>query len=116
MLQSRGARGLRLAEKAAKFRGVRPEHGGRIEMKLAEETPTMARYALSVFSPQGEARADAFIDAETGQPTVDEWQGTPPPAWLETLTRALLRTLARNRNSDGDWPRRITRWRPEPRS
>ena len=84
-------------------------------MKLAEQSGARARYKLAVFSPLGEGATDVSIDAESGGLTLAEWQGSPPPAWLEALARALLRTVVRDKNSDGEWPRRITRWRPEPR-
>jgi hypothetical protein len=85
-------------------------------MKLATETPTAASYAVCALTPDGDATAEAALDAETGAVTIAGWRGTPPPAWLETLARSLLRTVARNKNAAGAWPRRITRWRPEPRS
>ncbi len=93
---------------------MRPEHGGRLELKLTDGSGATARYALSIFSPQGDASTVVTVDSASGGLELADWQGTPPPAWLDTLARALLRTVVRNRISDGEWPRRITRWRPEP--
>ena len=95
---------------------MRPQHGGRLELKLADESGAQARYRLAIFFPLGEGATEVAIDAEGGALTLGEWQGSPPPAWLEALAHALLRTVVRNKNSDGEWPRRITRWRPEPRA
>jgi hypothetical protein len=95
---------------------VRPEHGGRLELKLAEAAATTARYVLSASTPQGDATSEVAVDSVSGLLELAAWQGTPPPAWLETLVRALLRTAIRSKQSDGEWPRRITRWRPEPRA
>jgi hypothetical protein len=77
---------------------------------------TTARYSLAIFSPDGESTAEASVDAASGSSVVEQWQGVRPPEWLEALARSLLRTIVRNKLSDGEWPRRITRWRPEPRS
>jgi hypothetical protein len=97
------------------FPCVRPEHGGRLELKLTEASDASARYALSIFTPAGDALTEVRIDLASEGLELAEWRGTPP-AWLEALARALLRTVIRDRNSDGEWPRRLTRWRPEPRS
>lgn len=95
---------------------MRPEHGGRLELKLADGSPTQARYVVSIFTPLGDSTSEASLDAASGSLEIAEWQGMQPPAWLDTLARSLLRTVFRTKTSDGDWPRRITRWRPEPRS
>jgi hypothetical protein len=100
----------------SQIRAVRPEHGGRLELKLAEASATTARYVLSVFTPEGDAISEVAVDSVSGLLEVAVWQGTQPPAWLEALARAILRTAIRNKQSDGAWPRRITRWRPEPRA
>jgi hypothetical protein len=109
-------RPLPSAENAVKFPGVRPEHGGRLELKLTEASGPTARYALAVFNAQGDGATDVSLDAESGTLVFGEWHGVAPPAWLDTFTRSLLRTVIRNKGVDGEWPRRITRWRPEPRA
>ena len=93
---------------------MRPEHGGRLELKLAESDATKARYALMIFTPQGDCDTEATLHAEPVAVELGAWRGETPPAWLETFARALLRTVARNKGLEGEWPRRVTRWRPEP--
>jgi hypothetical protein len=94
---------------------VRPEYGGRLELKLTAGSATSARYALSIFSPDGDAAAEAAVEAGSGSVSLSEWHGTPPPPWLEAVARTLLRTAVRTKIIDGQWPRRISRWRAGPR-
>jgi hypothetical protein len=35
----------------------------------------------------------------------------PPPPWVLEQATALLRTVAKHHSGDGDWPRRVHRWR-----
>jgi hypothetical protein len=93
---------------------VRPDHGGRLELKLRTASETTAEYALSIFLPNAELSASVAVDSQSVAFEIGEWRGGPPPAWLETLARALLRSVLRSKGSDGEWPRRVTRWRPEP--
>ena len=61
--------------------------------------------------------ADGVAADRPADPDADRrGRGPDDPAWLDALARTLLRTIVRNKLSDGEWPRRITRWRPEPRS
>jgi hypothetical protein len=94
---------------------VRPEHGGRLELKLTQVSDESARYALTIFLPEREVTTDVLVQITGGTIELGAWQGVPPPAWLEAVARALLRTVWRSATSDGDWPRRVTRWRPEPK-
>jgi hypothetical protein len=95
---------------------VRPEHGGRLELKLTEQDETRAEYVLSVFTPEAELSARVSIDASADRFELGSFQGGVPPAWLEAYAHALLRSVLRTKSSDGDWPRRLTRWRPEPKA
>ena len=95
---------------------MRPDHGGRLELKLTQASDTGARYALTIFLPEREVTTEANVETVTGTVELGAWQSEAPPAWLETVARALLRTVWRSATSDGDWPRRVTRWRPEPKS
>jgi hypothetical protein len=56
----------------------------------------------------------AHVNTEGGTVEIATWPEPAPPAWLEAFARALLRAVLRNKASDGQWPRRLTRWRPEP--
>ena len=94
---------------------MRPDHGGRIELKLAAGTVASARYLVTIFTPNNEVSTQVAVDAASGGLTFDEWQAGTPPSWLEALAKTLLRTTLRTMQSDGEWPRRVTRWRPEPK-
>ncbi len=107
-------RRLRAALDSARFWGVRPDHGGRIELKLTEGSATSARYSLSVFLPDADLSTAVRIDSSSSALDLDEWQGGAPPEWLAAYTHALLRSLLRTKVSEGDWPRRVTRWRSAP--
>lgn len=85
-----------------------------MELRLAEAAPAAARYAVTLYLPGGDAETTAALDAASGTVELEAWRGAPPPAWLESFTRALLRTVLRNKSPDDEWPRRVTRWRPEP--
>ena len=98
----------------ARFASVRPENGGRLEFKLVENLAATADYALTIFTPHAEATNRAQVNADTGAIEMGEWQGEAPD-WLVQFARTLLRGVLRTRQSDGDWPRRLTRWRPDPR-
>ena len=93
---------------------MRPEHGGRVELKLEDTSSESARYALTVFTPQSELESSAVVHESSGAIDVADWHGGAPPPWLAALAHALLRGAWRNKSSDGAWPRRITRWRPDP--
>jgi hypothetical protein len=100
--------------KCGQIHSVRPDHGGRLELKLKKTSDSTAHYSLSIFMPNAEVSASVVVDSQRGALEIGEWQGGSPPAWLEALARALLRSVLRSKGSDGEWPRRVTRWRPEP--
>ncbi|MEO8906020.1 MAG: hypothetical protein ABI627_31240 [Polyangiaceae bacterium] len=93
---------------------MRPEHGGRLELKLIEATDTTARYAVLVSTAAAEVSAQAHVQTQSGAVEIGAWTEIAAPAWLEAFARTLLRAALRNKTSDGEWPRRMTRWRPEP--
>ena len=95
---------------------MRPDHGGRIELKLCAGAEASARYLVTIFTAEGEVSAEVTIDAASGSLALGEWQAGAPPSWLESLAKTLLRTTLRTKTSDGEWPRRVTRWRPEPQT
>ncbi|HYQ44353.1 MAG TPA: hypothetical protein VER11_20360 [Polyangiaceae bacterium] len=105
-----------MPEKAAKFAAVRPDHGGRLELKLIAAGATRADYLLTLLTPSAEASARVAIDSSSDSLELGPFDGGVPPTWLEAYAHALLRSVLRTRNSDGDWPRRLTRWRPEPKA
>ena len=95
---------------------MRPDHGGRLELKLAESGETRAEYVLAVLTPEAELSARVSIDASAQRFELGPFTGGTPPTWLEAYAHALLRGVLRTKSSDGDWPRRLTRWRPEPKA
>ena len=105
-----------LARNAAKFRGVRPDHGGRVELKLAQASGTHAVYVLTLLTPEAERSTRVTIDVAADSLELGPFDGDAPPSWLEGYAHALLRSVLRTKNSEGDWPRRLTRWRPAPRA
>ena len=105
-----------LPRKAATFPAVRPDHGGRLELKLSQASDTRADYVLTVLTPDAEFVTRVAMDAPTDALELSVWQGGVPPAWLDGYAHALLRSVLRTKSSDGDWPRRLTRWRPGPKA
>jgi len=107
---------LLLAGITSSFCGVRPDHGGRLELKLVAASETRAEYVLTLLTPEAELHSRVTIDAPRDSLELANWQGGAPPAWLEGYAHALLRSVLRTKSSEGDWPRRLTRWRPAPKS
>jgi hypothetical protein len=94
---------------------VRPDHGGRLELKLSVASAHSARYRLTIFTSGSELTTHVDVDAESGTLEMGEWLAGAPPTWLVTVARALVRGVWRSKTSAGDWPRRVTRWRAPPK-
>jgi len=73
------------------------------------------RYVVELASPDGACAGHAEVSLESGEVVVHA--SPEPPTWLVGVTRALLRTLWRDRRAGGTapWPHRLTRWREGPR-
>lgn len=95
---------------------MRPDYGGRLELKLVDASEARANYVLTLFTPDAEISAQVTIDAPGDGLELGDWQGGAPPEWLTGYAHALLRSVLRTRHSDGGWPRRLTRWRPAPKA
>lgn len=95
---------------------MRPDHGGRLELKLQDASDGNARYVLTVYTPTSESSALASIDAASEDTQLGEFASAAPPEWMQAFARTLLRSVLRTKNSEGEWPRRLTRWRPEPKA
>jgi hypothetical protein len=80
---------------------------------LQRTDESLAVYQVLVFAPDGEWQGQANVRIDGGEVDFANWSA-PPPEWLESTARALLRTLWRNQKAGTAWPRRITRWRNEP--
>lgn len=93
---------------------MNPENGGRIELKLGEATNEAAHYEAHLQTPGGSFRARVQVGPQ--QVVFGAWSGdgSEPPSWLTEDARAALKAALRTSQTEGRWPRRITRWRPEP--
>ena len=92
-----------------------PKNGGKIELKLGTNAADSAEYETILQTPGHTFRATAQVSKQV---VFGAWQSeaaTDPPAWLLDDARAALKAAYRTSQApDGRWPRRITRWRPEP--
>jgi len=96
-----------------------PKNGGKIELKLGATTPDSAEYEARLQTAAAIFQATVRVGASAGAKQVDfgAWTsdaGGDPPEWLTADARAALKAALRSSQSEGRWPRRIARWRPEP--
>jgi hypothetical protein len=96
-----------------------PQNGGRIELRLGPTTTDAAEYEAILQTAAGSFRAQVKVGASAGPKQVEfgAWvsdASSEPPDWLTSDTRAALKAALRTHQTEGRWPRRITRWRPEP--
>ncbi len=99
-----------------------PQNGGKIELRLGQASSDAAEYEAQLQTSSAAYRAQVRVGAtaqdkqvEFGAWTPTEGNGAPePPAWLTADARAALKAALRTSQAEGRWPRRITRWRPEP--
>jgi hypothetical protein len=100
-----------------------PQNGGRIELRLGPSSSDAAEYEAHLKTASAAYRGRARVGAsaadkqvEFGAWALDEAQSgaLEPPAWLTADARAALKAALRTSQVEGRWPRRITRWRPEP--
>ena len=92
---------------------MRPEHGGRLELRLASAESDRVTYELSLETRDAEGFGSATI-ALAGGAIELSIADAALPGWLGDFARAVLRALYRAHREDGAWPRRVTRWRAEP--
>ena len=88
-----------------------PSSGGRVGLRLAEIAEAEVVYHLTLAHPRGECEGSLTIDVADGGVTLQ--LDCDAPTWLRDLARSLARGAWRNRERQA-WPRRITRWRPDP--
>ncbi len=89
---------------------MRPTHGVRFELRLVPEDAAEARYEVDLALAQTRFAGSAAIQGDSGQ-IAFAWRDEPPE-WCVNAVRAQLRTLYRERAAG--YPRRVTRWRPQP--
>jgi hypothetical protein len=96
-----------------------PKNGGKIELKLGPSTADSAEYDAHLQTAAASFHARALVGPGAGPkhvefgPWTSESNGEPPE-WLAADARAALKAALRSSQTAGRWPRRITRWRPEP--
>jgi hypothetical protein len=94
-----------------------PKNGGKIELKLGPTTSDSAEYEAHLQTASSSFVSRVQVGASAGPKQVEfgAWSpGGEPPEWLTADARAALKAALRTSLSSGRWPRRITRWRPEP--
>jgi hypothetical protein len=95
-----------------------PKNGGKIELKLGPATSDAAQYEARLQTPAGSFHTLVQVGAGAGDKQVlfGAWSEdqSAPPEWLVADARAALKAALRTSKAEGRWPRRITRWRPEP--
>jgi hypothetical protein len=94
------------------------KNGGKFDLKLGAVTPAAACYAAVLQISDASFRGQALVASEgKGKVDFEPWSGdraSEPPEWLLADVRAALKAALRSSQVEGRWPRRITRWRPEP--
>jgi hypothetical protein len=93
------------------------ENGGRIELRLETSTSDSAEYEVHLQTSTHSYRARALVGASAAGKQVEFGAWSPdsePPSWLTDDARAALKVALRTNQAEGRWPRRLTRWRPEP--
>jgi hypothetical protein len=101
-----------------------PRNGGKIELRLQaapNESAESAEYEAHLQTAGASFRCRVRVGASVGTKQVEfgAWLTQPdterdPPEWLTADARAALKAALRTSQREGRWPRRITRWRPEP--
>ncbi len=94
---------------------ARPDHGGRVELKLTRASEAGAVYRAEWSTPAGKWHGTVTASDRHAEARPDD-SPTPPPDWLVAWSAALLKTTGRTvmRMPDARWPRRLTRWRAAP--
>jgi hypothetical protein len=93
------------------------KNGGKIELRLGPSSADSAEYEALLQTQHGSFRASVRVGQSAGPKQVEfgAWSGGgAPPDWLTSDAFAALKAALRTSKVEGRWPRRITRWRPEP--
>ena len=96
-----------------------PKNGGKFDLKLGPANADLAAYEARLETAGRTFRANVQVGPHQAGGGVDfgAWTSeteAPPPDWLLADVRAALKAALRTSRAEGRWPRRITRWRPEP--
>lgn len=87
-------------------------HGVRLVARLGRSDETSASYELEVTLPSSTFAGNAEFTGEGELSLV--WRGEPPANAVESMLRALLRSGWHRKRAGEPWPRRLSRWRPDP--
>lgn len=94
------------------------QNGGKFDLKLGSATTSRAEYSALLQTSGASFQSLAIVSGEgTGKVDFGVWVSGgagEPPEWLLSDVRAALKAALRSCQAQGRFPRRITRWRPEP--
>lgn len=95
---------------------LRPADGYRLLLVLNTEDAGGARYDVTVHLPDRDVVYRVLLKLPKGEVELTP-VATPAPEAIEAQLVAQLRVIARAKvkQPDQSWPRRILRWRPEPK-
>lgn len=91
---------------------MQPAHGGRITLRRARAEASAQWYEAEISTPDTSWQLELRVALDDGKIGGLE-QAPDLPEWLAKLAQASLRGAFRVHQREG-WPRRITRWRPDP--
>lgn len=96
---------------------LRPADGYRLLIVFSSEDASGARYDVTVHLPTEDIAYRAHLKLPKGEVELEP-VATPAPDALHAQVVAQLRTIARAKvkQLDQAWPRRLLRWRPDPKS
>jgi hypothetical protein len=83
-----------------------------VELRLVEQGDGTTRYAARWFTADEQINGEVSVRVDDNQVAIDSPGSLPE--WLSSFTTALVRTTARQAEKEGNWPRRLTRWRKAP--
>lgn len=86
--------------------------GGRVDLRRSSADGTTVTYEARWTTPRGQSLGTVEIGKGVDLAVEIAVASGNPPVWLLEFTRALVRTTAKS--CEGDWPRRLSRWRKEP--
>lgn len=84
---------------------LHPENGARMVIERVSADDAGARYAVRVYEPEGVLHEGEATLGDEVALAIDA------PEWTTTFLERLLKSLRNKHRDDGDWPRKLTRWR-----
>jgi hypothetical protein len=90
-----------------------PAHGARFSFELLGGEGDHARYRIEIATQGGSASGEARVgagEAGLGEAELGTFDGPVEP-WAVETALAFAKVLARSRDDETGWPRRLHRWR-----